>query len=202
VSGETDKSSIPHGYSIPHSLLMPIKNGGLGSFLQASSSASGNLSKGINIVGTVDGIGELEEASLSLVTSLIGSLDGVGTIAGSMVGSVSLSGSADGEGDAIGQLGLIAWLVGDSDGQGNMTGVFKGVLSMSGDCFVNSGTATVNELIDGVWNAQMSEYTNSGTTGERLNDAGGSGTPPTVEEIRIEMDTNSKKLKSILGEVI
>jgi hypothetical protein len=57
----------------------------------------------------------------------------------------------------------------------------KGNASMEADIFVNSGTATVNELVAGVWNALASDFNTSGTMGQKLNGAGSAGDPWTTD---------------------
>ena len=48
---------------------------------------------------------------------------------------------------------------------------------MSAAIYVNQSTATVRELVDGVWNALTADYTNPGSTGEALAAAGSAGDP-------------------------
>jgi len=61
---------------------------------------------------------------------------------------------------------------------------------------------TVNQIADQVWDEAISGHLGAGSTGESLDAAGGaSTTPPTVEEIRIEMDANSTMLQQIDGNI-
>ena len=43
-------------------------------------------------------------------------------------------------------------------GTGALTANLKGMASLSATIYVNSGSATIREIVDGVWNAQTSDY--------------------------------------------
>jgi hypothetical protein len=64
----------------------------------------------------------------------------------------------------------------------------------------NAGGSALTEagIADAVWDELIAGHAGVGSTGEALSDAGGAGTPPTVAEIRAEMDANSTKLADIL----
>lgn len=55
-------------------------------------------------------------------------------------------------------------------------------------------------IADAVWDEAISGHQGAGSTGEALSDAGGAGTPPTVEEIRQEIDSNSTQLAAIVAD--
>ena len=57
-----------------------------------------------------------------------------------------------------------------------------------------------SETAAAVWDALLASYQDVGSTGEALGDAGGAGTPPTVTEIRQEMDSNSTQLAAIVAD--
>jgi hypothetical protein len=56
---------------------------------------------------------------------------------------------------------------------------------------------TALAIADAVLDEATSEHQTAGTVGKALTDAGGSGTPPTVAQIRAEMDSNSTKLANL-----
>ena len=66
----------------------------------------------------------------------------------------------------------------------------------------NAGGAslTVQDIVDGVWDEALASHQDVDSMGEALGDAGAAGTPPTVEQIRTEMDDNSTKLAAILAD--
>jgi hypothetical protein len=57
-----------------------------------------------------------------------------------------------------------------------------------------------SETAAAVWDALLASYQDVGSMGEALGDAGGAGTPPTVTEIRQEMDSNSTQLAAIVAD--
>lgn len=52
---------------------------------------------------------------------------------------------------------------------------------MEADIYVNQSEATVQQIVDAVWNALAAEYDLSGTMGEKLNGAGSAGDPWTTD---------------------
>ena len=50
-------------------------------------------------------------------------------------------------------------MVAGINGMSTLTGDLKGTSYMQSNIFVNQSQATVNELVNGVWNAVASEYT-------------------------------------------
>lgn len=56
---------------------------------------------------------------------------------------------------------------------------------------------SVAAVADGVWDEAIGGHLGAGSTGEALSNAGAAGTPPTVVQIRQEMDSNSTKLARV-----
>jgi hypothetical protein len=48
---------------------------------------------------------------------------------------------------------------------------------MEADIYVNQSEATVQQLVEGVWNAIAADFNNPGTTGQALGAAGSAGDP-------------------------
>jgi len=63
---------------------------------------------------------------------------------------------------------------------------------------LEAGAAAV--IADAVWDEAIAGHAGAGSTGEALSDAGAAGTPPTVIEIRQEMDANSTQLAAIVAD--
>ena len=57
----------------------------------------------------------------------------------------------------------------------------KGNADLEAHIFVNTGSAEVQQIVDGVWNALAADYNVSGTMGQKLNGAGSAGDPWTTD---------------------
>lgn len=180
IQDQIKRDGFPTGTNTPYSIIMGDKGALLSATTQinGSSSVTSNLSNGINILADLDGSGTITDAQLSLIVQLAADLSGSGTITtANLVGVVALQASLSGTGSLSAGLGLIAFMNSVMEGSGELTATLRGTLSMSADIYVNQSTATVNELVAGVWNAVASAYNNAGTMGEKLNDAGSASNP-------------------------
>jgi len=174
------RDGFPTGTNPPYSLVMGDKGALLSATttINSTSSISTNLSSGINILADLYGSGTITDAQLSLIVQLVAGLSGSGTITtANLVGVVSLQASLAGTGSLSGGLGLIAFMNSVLAGTSDVTAGLRGTLSMSAAIYVNQSQATVQELVDGVWNALTAEYANPGSTGEALAAAGSAGDP-------------------------
>ena len=180
IQEQVKRDGFPTGTNIPYSIIMGDKGALLSTTTQinGSGTVTVNVSSGINLLADLDGSGTISAANLSLVVSLAAGLTGSGTITtASLVGVVSLQASLAGTGSLTAGLSLISFMNAVMEGSGTLTAGLRGTLSMSADIYVNQSTATVRELVDGVWNALTAEYTNPGSTGEALAAAGSAGDP-------------------------
>lgn len=170
------------GTEPPYSYILPIKGGELSSttLINGTSEMTGGASQGINIESDLAGAGELT-AGLSLVTSMIAALTGSGTLTASMVGTIQMASDLAGSGDLTAAMGALTGLIVEMAGSGTLTSDLRGKLAMSADIYVNQAQASVQEIVDAVWNALASEYDLSGTMGEKLNGAGSAGDPWTTD---------------------
>ncbi len=105
------------------------------------------------------------------------SATGVGALQGNMSLGLSLSTTLTGTGALTPSMSLLVGMIANLTGSGAITANLKGIARLEASIFVNSGTATVNELVDGVWEALAADHNNSGTMGEKLNGAGSAGNP-------------------------
>lgn len=172
-------SSLPTGTEPPYSYHLAEKGGELSSttLISGDSDMVSSQSNGINIVSTIAGSGVISNAALALVTSMIAAIAGSGALTGSMVGTVQFAADLAGSGDITGALNMLSGMVANLAGQGLISSDLKGKLFMEADIFVNEGQATVNSIVDGVWEANAVDHNNSGTMGEKLNGAGSAGNP-------------------------
>ena len=176
---QNSKASFPTGTEPHYSWILAPKGGELSSTTRVNGAGgvSSNAAQGINIAADLSGSGQITTPSLALVTSMIATLAGSGALTGSMVGTVQLAANLAGSGDLAGSLKLIAGLISALSGSGALTADLKGKLSLSADLFVNSGTATVNEMATAVWDVVAADHDTAGTMGEKMNDAGSASNP-------------------------
>lgn len=173
------RDSFPTGTNIPYSYIMGDKGALLSSTTTVNGSASvtSNISQGINIVSTINGTSSVN-SNLSLVVSLASTIAGTGNItAASLVGTIALASTITASGNVTAGLGLISFLNSTCSGTGGIIATLRGTLSMSADIYVNQSEATVQQLVEGVWNALAATYNNPGTMGAALNAAGVAGDP-------------------------
>jgi len=180
IQDQIKRDGFPTGTNAPYSIIMGDKGALLSATttIDGDGSVTGNASSGINILADLDGSGTITDAQLSLIVQLAAALSGSGTITtANLVGVVALQASLTGTGSLSAGLSLIAFMNSVMEGSGTLTATLRGTLSMSADIYVNQSTATVRELVDGVWNALTADYANPGSTGEALAAAGSAGDP-------------------------
>ncbi len=180
IQEQIKRDGFPTGTNTPYSIIMGDKGALLSATTQISGNGSvtSNISSGINILADLEGIGAITNAQLSLIVQLAADLSGSGTITtANLVGIVSLQASLTGTGSLTAGLSLIAFMNSILDGTSDLTASMRGTLSMSAAIYVNQSTATVQELVDGVWNALTANYAQAGSTGEALAAAGSAGDP-------------------------
>ena len=180
IQEQVNRDGFPTGTNIPYSIIMGDKGALLSSTttINGDGDVTSNLSSGINLLADLDGSGTITDAQLSLIVQLAADLSGSGTITtASLVGIVSLQASLAGTGGLTAGLSLIAFMNSVLDGTSSVDASLRGTLSMSAAIYVNQSQATVQELVDGVWNALTADYANPGSTGEALAAAGSAGDP-------------------------
>lgn len=172
-------SSLPTGTEPPYSYHLAEEGGEMSSttYINGDSDLTASQANGINIVSTIAGSGVINNAALSLVTSMIAAIAGSGTLTGSMVGTVQFAADLAGSGDITGALNMLSGMVANLAGQGLISADLKGKLFMEADIFVNQSEATVTQIRDSIWDAIAADYNNAGTMGEKLNGAGSAGNP-------------------------
>jgi hypothetical protein len=202
--GTADRFGLPSAYNRDYSWILPQKDGGLGTTIGVVGTgivSNGNLAGGKNAAATIDGLGEIIDASCGLILSAVATLAGIGGLTADILGKLEASADLAGEGDMSGSLGALAGAVADIIGAGTMAGSPNAKAFMSSDIYVNSGTATTKELASEVWNSVASEFNSSGTMGNKLNAAGTAGDPWTADLSSYDTDgTAGKKLKDSLSE--
>ena len=145
-------ASLATGTEPPYSVLIPYKGGELSSTtsISGTSDLSASQQNGINIVSSIAGVGTIDTAGLSLVTSMISTIAGTGALTGSMVGTIQMAANLAGSGDITGALGMLSGMVANLAGQGLISSDLKGKLFMEAQIYVNEGQATVDQIVEGV----------------------------------------------------
>lgn len=172
-------SSLDTGTEPPYSWHLAEKGGELSSttMISGTGTMSASQSNGINIVSSIPSVGTISTAGLSLVTSMIAAIAGSGALTGSMVGTVQFAADLAGVGDMSASLAMLSGLVATLAGQGLISADLKGKLAMEAQIYVNQSEATVQQLVDGVWQATATEFDEDGTMGNKVNSAGGAADP-------------------------
>jgi len=180
IQDQIKRDGFPTGTNPPYSIILGDK----GALLSSTTTIGGegtvvtNLSMGINIESELDGSGTITDAQLSLIVQLAAALSGSGTITvASLVGVVALQSSLSGTGSLTAGLNVIAFMNAGLSGSGSISAELKGTLLMSASIYVNQSEATVQQIVEGVWNAIAADFNTAGTMGNKLNSAGSGGDP-------------------------
>lgn len=183
TQGTADRFGLPSAYASPYSWTLPPHSGGIGSNtgIAGVGSFSGSGALGINMVVTMAGAGGFSNFNMGLIVSGVLTIAGTGGLTASMTGALNGILTMAGQGDMTGALGALANMVMEANGTGSMSSDITAKGNMTLDIYVNQSTATVNELVAGVWNAIASDFNTSGTMGQKLNGAGSAGDPWTTD---------------------
>lgn len=180
IANQLKRDSFPTGTNQPYTYIM----GPSGGMLTASTTfinsgnVTGNVSQGINIEGSLSGIGQISTANLALVVALASGLVGSGNIsAAALVGTVALASTLTGTGNVTAGLNVIAFMQSTLSGTGTLTADLKAKLYLAATIYVNQSEATVQQLVDGVWDAIISDHNNPNTMGEIMNNLGSVADP-------------------------
>ena len=172
-------SSVPEGaFQGRACLIAPLVGGGLSTANNATDitfSQSGNVLAGGAMLG--DAVFALTgDGSLSLITGLSGDAFMTWTQTGDLSLTIGLSGDLVASLTGTGALSMLVPLSGEA--LATLTGAadLKGYLSLAGDITPFTELSPEN-LAAAVWNSIASSYNDTGTMGEKLNDAGGAGNP-------------------------
>ena len=152
VDGLPLTASLPTGTEPPYSWIIPYKGGELSSTtsINGASTMSASQQNGINIVSSIAGVGTIDTAGLSLVTSMVSAIAGSGALTGEMVGTVQLAASLAGAGDITGAVSMLSGLIANLSGSGAISANLKGKLFMEAQIYINEGQATIDQIVEGV----------------------------------------------------
>ena len=171
--------AMPSGYYSSGWVVQPIQSGGMSSYL--SVTGEGSLSATILAIrlalADLTGSGDLT-AEGALVVQLIAALIGSGTITNADVQAflaavAALTGSgAISSATATGLGELLSSLIGN----GIATSTLTATGELSAD-IVSFGALTIEGMREAVWSAVAASYNESGTMGEKMNNAASAGDP-------------------------
>jgi len=175
------RDSFPTGTNPPYTIMMGDKGALLTSTttISGSGTVTAGISSGINILADLDGTCSVS-ANLSLITSMIAALTGSSSVTAGLTGIIQLAASLTGSGTLSGGLSIIAFLESALAGTSSVSAGLRGTLSMEANIYVNQSTATVEELVAGVWNALVLDFNTAGTMGAAMGAAGTAGDPWTT----------------------
>ena len=176
------RASFPSGTEPHYSWILAPKGGELSSTttIYGTGSLTAGLAMGRAISTNISGTSTFS-AGLSLISSMSASIGGTSDLSGAIAATLSLATTLIGSGDVSAGLSLLVGMQSTLMGEGTIVANMKGQANLEASIFVNSGSATIQELVDGVWNALSANYATSGTMGEKLNAAGTAGDPWTTD---------------------
>ena len=160
-------SSLSTGTEPPYSYHLAEKGGELSSTTQIKGDGSftiTSLALGKALEAAMAGVGTVDTAGLSLVTSMIAALAGTGSLTGSMVGTIQMAADLAGSGDLTGSLGMLSGMFANLSGSGSLSADLKGKLSMAATIYVNEGSATIEQIVNEVVQAIVDMGATGGLT--------------------------------------
>lgn len=123
----------------------------------------------------MSGSGDISNANLGLILSAVATLSGIGGLSADIVGALNASATLAGQWDMSGSLGALAGAVATLSGSGSMNNDITALAFLSADIYVNQSQASVQQIVDWVWNALASQYNTSGTMWEAAQTGWGGG---------------------------
>lgn len=175
------KSGVPDGYRPPYCWVMPQTDGAL----SARNNVTGvgtvtlGLAGGVNGEATLVGTSTLA-GTAQLVISLLASLSGSGTISSAVMQAfLQLAAALSGSSAAAGTATAIAHLATALAGVGTVaaTSAATALGTLAAAITVTGGTLTTANVGASVWGALAASNNDTGTMGEKLNDAGSASNP-------------------------
>lgn len=180
VDSVTDRMSLVEGgLRPPYALVLPPEAGGMSAY----SAGTGTVSNAAQVAGlfasaTLAGIGVISNAAMGLTIEMVAALAGTGSLSASVIGQLQAIASLTGSSTVTAAQSALAGMLASLAGTGVISDAQQEALGqMVATIYVNESTATVTQIVDGVWEAATADHNNSGTMGEALNGAGTAGNP-------------------------
>lgn len=131
----------------------------------------------------MEGSGTISDANLGLILSAVATLSGIGGLSADVSGALQASATLAGSGDMSWALGALAWAVATLSWSGTMDNDITALAFLSADIYVNQSEASVQQIVDWVWNALATNYNTSWTMWEAAQTSGGGGGGATAAQI-------------------
>lgn len=173
VAWVTDRCWLPANYSAPYSWVLPPKSGWLGSNVWISwlGAFAGSWALWMNIESTMEGSWTISDANLWLILSAVATLSGIWWLSADVSGALQASATLAGQWDMSWALWALAWAVAILSGSWTVSADIVATASLSADIYVNQSEATIQQLVDWVWNALASRYDTTWTMWKMVTDA-------------------------------
>ena len=178
VADVTNKMGLNPGYRPPYALVLPPKDGGMSMWNGGTGSTIGTGVAGWFGSATIAGSGTITDAACGLIVEMLATIAGLGGLTASVIGQLQASATLAGSGTLTAAQSALAGMTSTLIGTGLLSDAQQQALGeMTADIYVNQSQATVQQIVDAVWNALAAEYNLTGTMGEAMNGAGSAGNP-------------------------
>lgn len=180
VVNVTDRMSIPvQGLRPPYSHVVAPKEGGMSMWNGGTGSVSNAASiAGLFASATLAGLGIISNGAMGLTVEMVASIAGTGALSASVIGQLQAVATLAGSSTVTAAQSALAGMVAALAGTGVISDAQQEALGqMVANIFVNQSQETVEQIVDGVWEALAADHNNSGTMGEAMNGAGAAGNP-------------------------
>lgn len=176
---QSKKSARPYGYLAPTAWILPRSAGGIASrglLVHGTGSLTASGALGRNIAVSMSGTGGLT-ATGALIVSAVASLAGTGTIStANLLAVLQAAASLSGSGDITGTADALGWVTAAMAGSGSLTATRYATGSLAAD-ITPFTTLSPENLATAVWSAVAADNDDTGTMGEKVNDAGSASNP-------------------------
>lgn len=175
----TDRTSQPaQGLRPPYALVLAPKEGGMSMFDGGIGTLTGAQVAGLFGSATMTGVGDITNAAAGLIVEMVATIASLGQLTASIIGQLEASASLAGSGTLAAAQAALAGMIATLTGTGLLSDAQQQALgNIVATIYVNAGTATTQEIVDGVWNAIVASYAVAGTMGAAVG-AAGAGTNP------------------------
>lgn len=166
----------PPGFYLPGIYQPPILAGEMSFRNDGAGSIAANLYPTRPMAIDFTGAGDLT-AEAALVISMLLALTGSGTLEAAIEGRLNMSADFTGAGDLDATIGALGNMIANLTGTGDLEAVISAYGNMEIDIVVTGAGLSTANIGEAVWGALAAANNDSGTMGEKLNDAGSASNP-------------------------
>ena len=176
---QSKKSARPYGYLPPSCWILPRTAGGIasrGGLVHGVGTLTASGALGRNIAAALAGSGDLS-ATGALIVSAVAALTGTGTVStANLLAVLQATAALSGSGSLTGTPGALGWIIGSLTGTGSLTATRYATGALEAD-ITPFTTLSPQNLATAVWSAVAADNDDTGSMGEKLNDAGSASNP-------------------------